>query len=81
MSGNTPLNDDDRLRDDSLLALAVGSDDLSGECRVRARTGPSAGREMWLREGIPARPGWESNCRPAPDRPRFGPKTPKTEAT
>ena len=35
--GYEDICDHDRLRDDSLLALAVGSDDLRGERRVRAR--------------------------------------------
>ena len=36
------LNDHDELRDDSLLALAVECDDLTGENRVRDRGHPLA---------------------------------------
>ena len=35
--GYEDLNDHDELRDDSLLALAAGCDDLTGENRVRER--------------------------------------------
>ena len=35
--GYEDLNDHDKLRDDSLLALAVGRADLTGENRVRER--------------------------------------------
>ena len=35
--GYEDLNDHDKLRDDSLLALAVGRTDLTGENRVRER--------------------------------------------
>ena len=55
--GYEDLNDHDKLRDDSLLALAVECDDLTGENRGRDRGHPLAGSKTLnrLELGVPGK--------------------------